>query len=85
MDSTDVIYEKTISKLSLIVGDNSSLFGRCYKYFNVVTHEFEDVRHYLILFISKKTHSDVPISFFVPDLLTMLRFDSDFCPREQGV
>ncbi|VDL52760.1 unnamed protein product [Hymenolepis diminuta] len=32
------------------------------------------------MILTKKTNSDVSFSFFVSDLLAMLRFDSDFCP-----
>ncbi|VDL57998.1 unnamed protein product [Hymenolepis diminuta] len=36
---TDPPYEKTIGKLGLVIGDNSSLHGRSYRCFNVVMGE----------------------------------------------
>ncbi|KAM3171605.1 hypothetical protein ACTXT7_016291, partial [Hymenolepis weldensis] len=83
MDPADLTYEKVISKLGSVVGDNSSLF-------NFTIREDENVHHYVGIVnrlctnfqfgLLKKTNSDVSFSFLVSHLHDMLRFESDFCP-----
>ncbi|KAM3171594.1 hypothetical protein ACTXT7_016309 [Hymenolepis weldensis] len=52
MDPTDLTYANTISKLGSVVGDNSSLFIRHYRCFNVAMREDENAHRYYNLVLS---------------------------------
>ncbi|KAM3182423.1 hypothetical protein ACTXT7_012411 [Hymenolepis weldensis] len=66
IDPANLTYETPICKLESDVGNNSYLFSRCYKRFNVTMLEGEDIHHYgSDLVFSKKTNLDASFSFLI--------------------
>ncbi|VDL20592.1 unnamed protein product [Hymenolepis diminuta] len=76
MDSTNLTYEKIITDAIY-----ASMWPHVkMKTFNITWVSLTNFALVSDLALSKGTNSEASVSFLVPELLSMLRFASDFCP-----